>query len=326
LKNILISRTDNIGDVILTLPMAGRIKELYPEAKISFLGKSYTKPVIDLCQHISHFHNYNDIENWSEREQVEFFKSLQFDSIIHVYPNQKVAKIAHKAKIPQRIGTSHRMYHYLYCNERISFSRKNSQLHEAQLNFKLLAPITQDDFIPLIGELPKYYGMNAGPSDYPLNPNKINLVFHTKSFGSAMDWPMQRYIELCELLDQEKYHIYFTGTSKESALISPHIQELIKNGRATDLTGQFSLEQYIQFINTCDGLVACSTGPLHIAACLGKNALGFYSSHRPIHAGRWSPIGNRAQFIEACDQKSKKPDITIIDAAMALEFISKWRK
>lgn len=326
MKHILISRTDNIGDVILTLPMAGRIKELFPEAKISFLGKSYTKPVIDICQHITSFHNYNDIENWSFKEQVDYFKALQFDAIIHVYPNQKVAKIAEKAKIPQRIGTSHRLYHYLYCNERISFSRKNSQLHEAQLNFKLLSPITEDDFIPLIGELPKYYGMHTTPSDYPLNSHKMNLVFHTKSFGSAMDWPMERYIELCELLDPEKFHVYFTGTSKESALISPYIQELIRNGRATDLTGQFSLDQYIQFIQSCDGLIACSTGPLHIAASLGKNALGFYSSHRPIHAGRWSPIGNKAQFIEAKDQSSKKPDITIISAQMAYEFLLKWNK
>jgi len=326
LKNILISRTDNIGDVVLTLPMIGRIKELYPEAKISFLGKSYTKPVIEICQNITSFHNYNDIENWQEKEQVDYIKALQFDSIIHVYPNQKVAKLADKAKIPERIGTSHRLYHYLYCNERISFSRKNSQLHETQLNFKLLAPLTHDDFIPLIGELPKYYGLKASYSDYPLNPHKMNLVFHTKSFGSAMDWPMERYIELCELLEPEKFHVYFTGTSKESALISPHIQELVGAGRATDLTGEFSLEQYIQFIHSCDGLVACSTGPLHIAASLGKHTLGFYSSHKPIHAGRWSPIGLKAQYIEAKDQSSKKPDITMIDAKMALDFILKWRK
>jgi len=326
LKHILISRTDNIGDVVLTLPIAGRMKELFPESKIDFIGKSYTKPVIDICQHITSFHNYNDIENWSFKEQLEYFKAQQFDAIIHVYPNQKIAKIADKANIPQRIGTSHRLYHYLYCNERVSFSRKNSLLHEAQLNFKLISPLTHDEFIPLIGELPKYYGTHAGLSDYPLNSHKINLVFHTKSFGSAMDWPMERYIELCEQLDQEKYHVYFTGTSKESALISPYIQELIRNGRATDLTGQFTLEQYIQFIQSCDGLIACSTGPLHIAACLGKNALGFYSSHRPIHAGRWSPIGNKAQFIEAQDQACKNPDITIITAQMAHEFILKWHK
>ena len=35
-KNIIISRTDNIGDVVLTLPLAGILKENFPKAKVYF--------------------------------------------------------------------------------------------------------------------------------------------------------------------------------------------------------------------------------------------------------------------------------------------------
>jgi ADP-heptose:LPS heptosyltransferase len=45
-KKIVISRTDSIGDVVLTLPLAGILKEKYPKAKIIFLGNTYTKPII----------------------------------------------------------------------------------------------------------------------------------------------------------------------------------------------------------------------------------------------------------------------------------------
>lgn len=43
LKNILIVRTDRIGDVVLSLPLARIIKEKYPDAKITFLVRDYTK-------------------------------------------------------------------------------------------------------------------------------------------------------------------------------------------------------------------------------------------------------------------------------------------
>ena len=52
-KKIIISRTDRIGDVVLTLPMAGIIKSKYPNCKILFLGKTYTEPIINASIHLN---------------------------------------------------------------------------------------------------------------------------------------------------------------------------------------------------------------------------------------------------------------------------------
>ena len=46
-KNILIVRTDRIGDVVLSLPLAGFIKKHYPDCKVSFLIRNYTKELTD---------------------------------------------------------------------------------------------------------------------------------------------------------------------------------------------------------------------------------------------------------------------------------------
>jgi len=51
-KRIIISRTDNLGDVILTLPMAGILKQRFPDSTIIFLGKKYTKPLVDACEFV----------------------------------------------------------------------------------------------------------------------------------------------------------------------------------------------------------------------------------------------------------------------------------
>ena len=44
-KNILIVRNDRIGDVVLSLPLAGLIKKHYPDCKITFLLRNYTKDI-----------------------------------------------------------------------------------------------------------------------------------------------------------------------------------------------------------------------------------------------------------------------------------------
>jgi ADP-heptose:LPS heptosyltransferase len=47
-------------------------------------------------------------------------------------------------------------------------------------------------------------------------------------------------------------------------------------------------------ITISEGLVACSTGPLHIAGLLNKKAVGLFSPKKPIRPGRWRPLGNKS--------------------------------
>ena len=67
----------------------------------------------------------------------------------------------------------------------------------------------------------------------------------------------------------------------------------------TDLTGAFDLKGFVDFIKQSDGLVAASTGPLHIAAALNKVAVGIYPPIRPMHPGRWAPLGKNADYLVA---------------------------
>ena len=50
IMNFLIGRTDNLGDVILTFPLAAKLKEFYPDAKITMLARNYTKDIVERCQ------------------------------------------------------------------------------------------------------------------------------------------------------------------------------------------------------------------------------------------------------------------------------------
>ena len=108
-ERILISRTDSIGDVILTLPLAGAIKAYLPEAKVIFLGRNYTKEIVALSKHVDEFVSWDDQANLDKKSKINWLKSINADVIIHVFPKLEIARLAFKAKIPKRIGSTGRI-------------------------------------------------------------------------------------------------------------------------------------------------------------------------------------------------------------------------
>lgn len=296
---IIISRTDSIGDVLLTLPVAGIIKEKFPECKIIFLGSSYTGDIVEACCHVDEFADWDLVKNRSSQAKKEFLKDLQADMIIHVFPNKTIASAAHSARIRVRTGTTNRIFHWLTCNHLIRLSRKNSDLHEAQLNLKLL------DFNDLIRdytlqEIPEYYGLTKIKSiknEFAslIRADRFNLIIHPTSKGSAREWTIENYGRLIELLPADKLQIFITGTEADKVRTNQLVNQY---PFLIDLTGKMKLDEFLGFISHTQGLLAASTGPLHMAAALGKFALGLYPSVRPVNAARWAPLGKKAAFIE----------------------------
>ncbi|MBX2841528.1 MAG: hypothetical protein KTR26_07135 [Flammeovirgaceae bacterium] len=315
LKKVIISRTDNLGDVILTLPLTGFLKLKYPELNILFIGKKYTESIINTSQNVDEFLDREEI--------IKTGKLPDADAIIFVFPDKDLASIAKKSKIKTRIGTSHRLFHWLFCNKLINFSRKKSDLHEAQLNFKLFKGLNLETEVQQ-EDLAQFFNLKAKPLQNPeveklINPEKTNLILHPKSKGSAREWPMESYQNLVEHLPKDKFNFFISGTHDEGLKIKAENNEIFGLENVIDITGKFSLEEFISFIDLTQGLIACSTGPLHIAAGLGKFALGIYPSNRPMHPGRWAPIGEKATFIEADEVVGKgmeSDDVTLITPEM----------
>lgn len=298
IQRILISRTDSIGDVVLTLPMAKVLKDAFPKAEIYFLGMDYTWPVIKMCTDIDGFINYNVLQLAKDFDVEDVLKSYKFDCIIHVFPNKEIANLAKKVSIPYRIGTSHRLYHLKTCNVLVNFSRKKSNLHESQLNLKLLKPLIKkiDYNLNEISRLYKIHAdFNLKNLHYDLiDKTRFNIILHPKSKGSAREWGVDNFNKLIDLLPDDKFKIFVTGVESEGEAIRHDLLEPQKH-RIVNLTGKLSLEELIMFIKASDGLLAASTGPLHIAAALDKHALGIFSPMKPIHPGRWQPIGKHVK-------------------------------
>lgn len=296
---IIISRTDSIGDVVLTLPVAGMMKKKYPNTEIIFLGRSYTEEVILACEHIDSFMDWDKLSKMPDGEAIEALRSSGADAIFHIFPRSRIARLAKKAGIPFRLGTTNRLYHLTSCNSLVILSRRRSALHEAQLNLLLIKKIIGEGVVSL-NEIADLYGLsNIHPADMQfkklIDPDRMNLILHPKSKGSAREWGLKNFNGLINILPAEKYNIFISGTEEEGRMIQG--SGIFEHEHIHNMTGKMSLSELLSFINLCDGLVAASTGPLHLAASLGKIAIGIYPPIKPMHPGRWAPIGEKARYL-----------------------------
>jgi heptosyltransferase III len=320
IQTIILSRTDGIGDVVLSLPVAYALKKANPSCRIIFLGSAYTRPLIDACATIDCFLDWEDIRRQTFKKQLETIRSCAADAVVHLYPRRDIARLMAKAGIPLRIGTTGRLFHWNTCNKLVFMRRRNSRTHEALHNLRLVEK--------LCGH--KYYNLEEIRTSFVLtripalekhfadlfSRGKTAVVLHPCSKGSAREWGLENFTELISLLPKERYSILVTGGPEERRSLTPFLDR--HAGRIIDLVGACSLGQLIAIINKADALVAVSTGPLHIAAALGKKAIGLYAPKRSISALRWGPLGINASYLVVNKKCNKCSSVVACECIKAI--------
>lgn len=297
LARVLICRTDNIGDVVLTLPLAAYLKQQHPGVQVDFLVRAYAAPVVRQCRFVDQVLAVEEHDN-----AQRMFTEGGYDTVIFAFPNRRLAQAARRARVPQRVGTSHRLYHWTSCNRLAHFSRVKSSLHEAQLNFLLLQPLGMKH-VPALGDIAALYGLEAPQMAAvealrALSP--FNVIVHPKSNGNGREWPLAHYTALARRLQgSEGVTVWVTGSAAEGELLAREAPDLLALPHVRNLCGRFDLHGLVALIGAADGLVASGTGPLHVAAAVGIPVLGLFPPTKPIHPARWGALGAQAQSITA---------------------------
>jgi heptosyltransferase-3 len=292
IKNILLVRTDRIGDVVLTLPLAGMIKTHYPKCKVSFLVRNYTKDIL-----INHPFVDEIVVLDEEKGSANIFSNLKrisekkYDACIIVNPTFKISLLLFLSGIRKRIGTGYRWYSFLF-NEKVFEHRKYAEKHELEFNVNMLQKIGIDESI---NEKNVLYNLQVDKEslvhiEKVLNDEKIDLekpliIIHPGSGGSSIDLPINKFIELIQKLIDEKVQIIISGNNQEIDICNQlAVSKSIKN-----FAGKFNLTQLTALISKTNVFISNSTGPIHIAAALGKFTVGFYPKILSCSKERWGP-------------------------------------
>ncbi len=300
-KNILIVRTDRIGDLILTLPLAGLIKKQYPDCKVSFLVRDYTKNIVNNHPHIDEVLVLKeDNGNVSLSDNINLIKQRNFDNCIVVYPRFQISLIIFLSGIKNRIGTGYRWYSFLF-NKKVYEHRKNAERHELEYNFNLLEKL---EIKNSVAESNVAYDLKVDESslknvtkmlvDEKLDLQKPIIIVHPGSGGSSVDLPINKFAELVSKLDDDDYQIILTGSKNEIKLC----EKIKSSGKVKNMAGRFNLDELTALISKSVMFISNSTGPIHIAAALGKYTVGFYPKIVSCSKERWGPYTNKKLVYE----------------------------
>jgi ADP-heptose:LPS heptosyltransferase len=230
-------------------------------------------------------------------DNLKIILAKRFDSCIVVYPTFIASFIIFLSRISRRIGTGYRWYSFFF-NSKVYQHRKYAEKHELEFNIQLLENLGIKKKIDR-GDIEFELRINGNDNKKiediltteKLDQKKKTIIIHPGSGGSAMDLPIKKFKEIVQLLDEKnKFNIFISGSSAEQELCeSIKTSEKIKN-----FSGRFNLGELTAFINKSDIFISNSTGPLHIAAALGKNVIGFYPKIKACLPDRWGPYSNKS--------------------------------
>lgn len=295
-KNILIARTDRIGDIVLTLPLAGLIKKHYPECKVSFLVRDYTRSILNYHPFIDEIIILKE-ENKKVNllDNLKIISSKKYDTCIVVNPTFIISLIMFLSRIETRIGTGFRWYSFLF-NTKVYTHRKYAEKHELEFNIELLQKI---GIVEVVNENNVKYNLKVDDEslkklDDKLKNEKINfdkqlIIIHPGSGGSSIDLPLHKFAELVKKISEDNNQIIITGNEKEKLICN----QLVVSDGIKNLAGKLNLSELIALISGCDLFISNSTGPIHIAAALGKFTVGFYPKIISCSKERWAPYTNK---------------------------------
>lgn len=295
-KNILIVRTDRIGDVVLTLPLAGIIKKHYPDCRVTFLVKDYTKeilfnhPYVDKVIILSE--NNDDVDFF---ENIKKISSENFDSCIVVNPTFKISLILFLSGIKKRIGTGYRWYSFLF-NKKVFEHRKYAEKHELEFNVNLLKEIGINENVNkkntgynlIVNSEAEKFVIELFKKENILLTKPI-IIIHPGSGGSSIDLPLNRFISLMKMIAEDDFQIIVTGNKKEFNIC----EKLVVSDNVKNYAGKLTISQLVALIDKSELFISNSTGPIHIAAALGKFTVGFYPKILSCSKERWAPFTER---------------------------------
>lgn len=294
LQRVLLSRTDRLGDVILSTPVATAIKKVFPDAEIYFLARNYTAEILEMHPAVDNIIRIDEASNAGSLSKQ--LRGYSFDAAVALYPRPALAWAFVRAGIPLRVGTGYRWYSLLY-NRRIYQHRKRAARHEAEFNLQLLTPLGINDAkvefqVRFDNEVEAAIANKLAASGLEKN----FVIMHPGSGGSARDWPPEHFAALAKhLVSEKKHQVVLTGQQGEQ-ILTQKIQQL-SGEKLIDLAGRLTLKELAGAIRRAALFVGNSSGPLHLARMVGTPVVAFYPPIMACRPERWGPYGCRAEVL-----------------------------
>lgn len=314
-KNILIVRTDRIGDVVLTVPAIRAIRKNFPDARLTVLLSPLTFDLLKGLDFIDEI-LVDDRRGphkglWGFLRLIRMLRQKKFDLAVIYHTKKRTNLACFWANIPYRLGYKNNKYGVLL-NHPVEDIRHKGHKHEAQYCLDLLNNIgIQSNELFL--EIRKDQNTDNWIIDFlrskGIETSEELVVLHPAASDPTKQWPKENFAELVNEMHRKKNSIrYIIIGTKENRHLARDIQNK-SDVEILDTTGMFLISQLVSLLARAKLLISNDSGPVHIAAALGTPVVSIFTRNQPgINPQRWQPLGekNRVVSVPFNDQVSFK--------------------
>ena len=296
---ILVMRYRFIGDTLLTIPFLRNLRYAYPDAQIDMLVAPVSGEIIEECPYVDNFiyfdttkkHRYeNTLDNETKTfwNYVKLLKNKKYDKVYVLKRSFSSAFLAFMSGIKERVGFDTEGRGFLLTKG----VKYKENLHEIECFLDVLRVdgieikdnylenwITQQE----LEQVQIIMKMHISEANF----NKAKVIVHATSGNRKKEWDYEKWAEIIEWLSNEKgVQVVFNGTKDDSSVYEKILSFVKKDLDIlpVNFCGCFNLRQTLAFTKSCNLIVGCDSGNLHIAASVGLPVVGIYG---PMNTVKW---------------------------------------
>ncbi len=305
---VLVTRTDRLGDLVLSLPVFAELKQSCPDWEIHAMVAPVAVPLVENDPHLARVWTWREDFTSAETERLGMeLGAAGFEAVVMLQYRRPLAKLLRNAGIGRRYGPLSKWTSWFQLNRGVRQNRSAGGRHELEYNLQLGRRLLSDEKkpVPTVPATGARLHLSAAQqqatgrfrAEYRAEGGQIIFV-HPGSGGSALDWEPERFAAVAnDLAADQGRRVFITGSGPDAKVVAAVASQL--HPEVTVLLDQYDLRDFLPVLAAGDLLIGPSTGPLHLAAALAVPTLGLCPPVRTMHPDRWGP--RSCAYAEPCN-------------------------
>lgn len=339
-RRIALVKPSALGDIIHTLPVLAALKELFPAAAISWVVHSAYADLLvghpDLDR-VIRFDRGSWRRGWRSGWQATrgFWRELRqqpFDLVIDLQGLARSGLMTWLTRAPIRVGLEEcREGSRLACTHLLATDP--AAIHAVDRYWRVVTALGG-------GQLPKRFTLPRQPAveawawqqlaqlPRPLLMVNLGTRWETKR------WPVSHFVAVVrDLQARDGGTPVLLGGPGEELLAAQFSAELA--GPTLNLAGQTTLPQLVSLVAQADLVLSNDSGPMHLAAALGRPVFAPFTctdpkQHGPygqMHHTACTTVACAASYLKQCGHLSCMTELVPQRlTSLALPVLSSWQK
>lgn len=314
IRKILVLELWHMGDVVLTTPLLQRLREVYPDARITLLAKAHAKELLEgsgLVDEIVTFdfpwtamtgkYQVARYDRAAISQLVRKLKAEEFDLSLDCRMDARSNMLTRSIGAARRIGYNFGGAGFLLTD---ALPAPPADQHKVDDWMTLLSPLDNSSSGKAVAD-PKLYVTEHERDEaarllesYGVEADDIVLGVHPGGSHDAKRWSEDNFAEVARVVEQRP------GTRVVVFIDPDGCGSNMQLGKDAIFV-RTSIREMMALFTHCDAVLCNDSGPMHIAAALGVPVVAIFRTGNPRSYGprglNHSVVGNGAPWGETTD-------------------------